>query len=61
MKGTFPLLRNCGERERLRERGFGVTNYEWVKGALGTRLMVALTRRGNFALPPILKTFISLA
>ncbi|CAK9880475.1 unnamed protein product [Sphagnum jensenii] len=31
--------------ERLRERGFGVTNYEWVKGALGTRLMVALTRR----------------
>ncbi len=47
-------------RERLRERGFGVTNYEWVKGALGTRLMVPLTRRGNFALPPI-KTFISLA
>ncbi|CAK9232159.1 unnamed protein product [Sphagnum troendelagicum] len=43
--GTFPLLRNCGERERLRERGFGVTNYEWVKGALGTRLMVALTRQ----------------
>ncbi|CAM6032427.1 unnamed protein product [Sphagnum compactum] len=30
---------------RLRERGFGVTNYEWVKGALGTRLMVPLTRR----------------
>ncbi len=55
---------HCSEtagRERLQERGFGVTNYEWVKGALGTRLMVPLTPRGNFALPPILKTFISLA
>ncbi len=29
-------------RERLRERGLGVTRYEWAKGGVGARLMVPL-------------------